>query len=459
MVTSQPCRSLFLTATLWAWLGLAPVLPADAATVNAARLDTQGSVPSADGVPIHFLDSGGSAPVTLVFLHCWSCDATYFEEQVKALASSYRVVRVDLAGHGASGLGRTSYTMQAFGEDVRAVVQTLKLTRVVLVGHSMGAVVALEAARILPETVVGIVALDTLHNAEEVLPKEQLDQLLAGMDKDFKGFVTTFVTSMFPKDADQALVARVAADMASAPPAVAISAFRGLFAFDEKAGLAAAGVPIVCINGTTFATSVETNRKYAPSFRLVTMAGVGHFPMLEKPAELNRALAQVLEQMVGPGTAPARRLVKEVEVAAPVAEVWRVWTTPVGAREFFAPLANIELVPGGAYELFFDPAAPPGQRGGEGCKVLAHIPLEMLAFEWNFPPKIPSLRDSGAKTWVVVQLFEAGPGKTRVRLTQLGWRQGKDWDDGFAYFDRAWGLVLSWLQQRFTSGPLDWKAR
>jgi uncharacterized protein YndB with AHSA1/START domain len=126
--------------------------------------------------------------------------------------------------------------------------------------------------------------------------------------------------------------------------------------------------------------------------------------------------------------------------------------------EFFAPLARIELEPGGAYELYFNPEGAPGQRGGEGCKVLSFVPMEMLSFEWNFPPKIPALRDSGAKTWVVVQLFDAGPGKTRVRLTQLGWKDGADWDAGYAYFDRAWGMVLSWLQRRFTSGPIDWKA-
>jgi len=151
-----------------------------------------------------------------------------------------------------------------------------------------------------------------------------------------------------------------------------------------------------------------------------------------------------------------RTLRKEVEVKAALPEVWSAWTTVDGVKGFFAPEARIELRPGGAYEMVFSPAAPIGQKGGEGCRVLSLLPMEMVSFEWNFPPSIPSLRGANAKTWVVVQLAETAPGMVRVRLSQLGWQHGEDWDKGFAYFDRAWGIVLERLQRRFASGPLDW---
>jgi pimeloyl-ACP methyl ester carboxylesterase/uncharacterized protein YndB with AHSA1/START domain len=450
----SPARHARLATTMF----VAALVVTAASSLTAATSSREGTAVSRDGVRIHYL-ADGFGPTALVLIHGWSCDATYWDNQVAPLAATYRVIRVDLAGHGSSGQERVAYTPAAFGEDVRAVIEAEKLERVVLVGHSMGGDVALEAARLLAGRVLAIVAIDTLQNAEESLPKEQLDRFLASMDKDFKGFAESFVRAMFPPGADPALVTRIAADMASAPPQVGKSAFRELMSYDEKAGLRNALVPIVCINGTMWPTSAQTNRKYAASFRLVTETGTGHFPMQEKPAEFNRLLLGVLGDLLGSPASEGRRIVKEVEVRASRAEVWRVWTSTTGVMEFFAPLASVDPRPGGEYEMYFGPSEPVGQRGGEGCKVLSLLPEEMLSFEWSFPPSIPALRESGARTWVVVQLADAGPGVTRVKLTQLGWQDGPEWDKGFAYFDAAWGKVLTWLQQRFATGAPEWKKR
>jgi pimeloyl-ACP methyl ester carboxylesterase len=92
---------------------------------------------SADGVPIHY-DVQGTGALALVFVHGWCCDRHSWDRQVDAFAPSYTVVRLDLAGHGASGQARTQWTMAAFGQDVVAVVEQLRLVQVVLIGHSMG---------------------------------------------------------------------------------------------------------------------------------------------------------------------------------------------------------------------------------------------------------------------------------------------------------------------------------
>ncbi|MCU0293731.1 MAG: alpha/beta fold hydrolase [Thermoanaerobaculaceae bacterium] len=429
------------------------VLGALLALPSVATATTEGSARSADGTPIHYLADGAGEPA-IIFIHCWSCDATYWDNQVPVLAPRHRVVRVDLAGHGASGLQRTRYTLPAFGEDVKAVVEQERLGKVILVGHSMGGDVMLEAARLLPGRVLGLIAVDTLNDASEKIDPKLLAAWQAAMERDFPGFVKGFVRGMIPKDADPALVERIASDMASAPPAVARSAFAELFAYDEAAGFRAAGVPILAINGTHFPTNAAGNNRYAP-FDVVYQAKVGHFGMLEAPAEFNRLLADAVARIQKGGTI-LRTLRKEVEVKASLQDVWWAWTTLDGVRTFFAPDARIELRPGGAYEMYFGPDAPAGQKGGEGCRVLSLLPMEMVSFEWSFPPSIPSLRTSGAKTWVVIQMTETAPGTVKVRLSQLGWQPGEDWEKGLAYFDRAWGVVLERLQRRFASGPLEW---
>jgi uncharacterized protein YndB with AHSA1/START domain len=83
---------------------------------------------------------------------------------------------------------------------------------------------------------------------------------------------------------------------------------------------------------------------------------------------------------------------KEVKVNASVEKAWKAWTTSEGAATFFAPKARIELTLGGRYELYFDLEAPKGSQGGEGCRVLSFLPMEMLSFEWNAPPEFPEVR-------------------------------------------------------------------
>src|SRR6185369_1373932 len=97
---------------------------------------------------------------------------------------------------------------------------------------------------------------------------------------------------------------------------------------------------------------------------------------------------------------PSQRIERDVVVHGSRAEVWKAWTTTSGAKTFFAPDANIELTPGGAYEIFFN---------------------------WNAPTKFGPLRNE--RTYVMVRFDDAANGATRVRLTHFGWRAGRDWEE------------------------------
>lgn len=146
-----------------------------------------------------------------------------------------------------------------------------------------------------------------------------------------------------------------------------------------------------------------------------------------------------------------RILRKEVVVVAPPEEVWHAWTTSAGIAGFFAPESKIELRLGGPYDLYMRMTEPDesGKRGAEGSKILSYIPHEMLSFDWTFSPAVPTLRNAGAKTHVVLRFERLEDGRTRVRFAQLGWKEGEDWDKGYAYFDRAWTSVLNSLKEHF----------
>ena len=119
---------------------------------------------------------------------------------------------------------------------------------------------------------------------------------------------------------------------------------------------------------------------------------------------------------------PERVITAGIDVPSSPADVWRAWTTKEGAEAFFAPRCNIDLKPGGPYEMLFDLDAERGKQGGEGMLVLAVQPQRMLAFTWNAPPSMPSVR--GQMTHVVVRLLETEKGETRVTLRHDGWGEG-----------------------------------
>jgi uncharacterized protein YndB with AHSA1/START domain len=161
----------------------------------------------------------------------------------------------------------------------------------------------------------------------------------------------------------------------------------------------------------------------------------------------------------GSAASAERLLVKEITVRDSLDDVWQAWTTEDGLK-FVSEKSNVELRRGGPYEWFLHlPPDDNGQRGGEGARVLAYLPKEMLAFSWRFPPAIPELRYSNETTQVVVTMKETGDGSVQVRLTAHEWQDGEAWDAGWAYFDNAWGNVLrilkAHLEQEPTAAPQD----
>jgi uncharacterized protein YndB with AHSA1/START domain len=151
-----------------------------------------------------------------------------------------------------------------------------------------------------------------------------------------------------------------------------------------------------------------------------------------------------------------RMIHKQATPPADLDAVWHAWTTIEGAATFFAPAVNIELRHGGPYEIFFFPDRPPGQRGAEGTKVLSYLPRRMLSFEWDAPPKWPAIR---AQRTIVVVLFEPVADGTQVDFYHLGWGEGAEWGEVFAYFEEAWDTIMGRLMRRFEEGPIDWENR
>ena len=277
-------------------LALAPAMLASCAArpVKNPYAFRDAAVASADGVPIHYR-AGGTGATALVFVHGWLGDAGWWEPTMRHFATRYRVVALDLAGHGRSGAGRSAWSVEHFAADVVAVADALALQRVVLIGHSMSGAIAVEAARRLGPRARLVVPVDTLNDLEWELPPELWTEFFGGLRADFPSAVEGFFrTLLFRPDSPPAVVARVVAAGRAAEPERAVRMLEASKDYDLRAAVQALAAPIHALNTDLNPTKLDTNRKYAPRFALTLLPGLAHWPMLEDPAAFQAGLEQVL---------------------------------------------------------------------------------------------------------------------------------------------------------------------
>jgi pimeloyl-ACP methyl ester carboxylesterase len=261
---------------------------------GAVAVDT---LVTSDGVSMVY-DVRGSGDPTLVFIHCWACDREFWRGQLDSFAVDHRVVALDLPGHGLSGRNRAQWSITGLGADVAALVTALDLPRVVLVGHSMGAPVALAAASRLRGKVAGVVCVDALQDVEFRMDDSTIAPIVGMLSQNFAGGIGMMMQVMFAGSGDTATARWVQAKAVTADTGVALPLMRSFGGLDFATLLADAGAPVRCINAVpvgpmAIPTRVDNNRKYG-DFDAVMMDSVGHFLHLERPAEFNARLREIL---------------------------------------------------------------------------------------------------------------------------------------------------------------------
>lgn len=277
-------------------LSLVLLIGTAAAHSRGDSAGAQGVATSSDGIRISY-DVHGSGTPALVLVHGWSCDRGYWAGQVPHFSQAFKVVTIDLAGHGASGTNRDKWTMPAFGADVAAVVEQLDLKRVVLIGHSMGGDVIVEAAKRLRQRVDGLIWVDVYRQIATPRTREQVDAIMAPFRANFAPTTRDFVYSMFRAGADRSLADWVATDMSSAPPVVALGAMESALTFDREiaAALQRLKLPVVAINADYRPTDVKSLQRHGVD--VLIMQDSDHFLQMEAPERFNVLLRQAIDSV------------------------------------------------------------------------------------------------------------------------------------------------------------------
>jgi pimeloyl-ACP methyl ester carboxylesterase len=261
-------------------------------------------VVSQDGSPIHYVDEG-AGDMPLLLIHGWSCDLTFWREQIGPLSARTRVLALDLPGHGQSGAPKVRYTQERFADAVIAVMDRAGVEKAVLVGHSMGLSVIRQVALRHPERVAGLVIVD---GAMFDVPEDEegvrvwLAQMEAFVDN-FRGpgsekFKVGFIDSMHGRDTPDALKKEVREKVKATPDWVRVSAMEEFIDPANWRG-GPVSVPTLAVYARTdelppdFEASLQ---RMFPDLAYVLWDGPGHFLMMERGADLNNLVLDFLQR-------------------------------------------------------------------------------------------------------------------------------------------------------------------
>jgi len=99
--------------------------------------------------------------------------------------------------------------------------------------------------------------------------------------------------------------------------------------------------------------------------------------------------------------------------------------------------ADVEAMPGGKYELFWEPDDPEN-NSNIGCKILAVEKPTYLNFEWKGPKQFKHFMNTADPLTNVTVIFIPKNNKTDVVLIHTGWRNSEEWEQARQYFINAW---------------------
>ena len=144
---------------------------------------------------ISYSDSGKGNAVVL--LHGFLENQTMWQDLVPELSKKFRIITIDLLGHGQTECMGYVHSMEDNATIVQAVLSKLRIRKAIFVGHSMGGYVALAFAELYPENVKGLVLLNSTSKADSEERKANRNRAIKAVKKDYTTFVRLSIANLF----------------------------------------------------------------------------------------------------------------------------------------------------------------------------------------------------------------------------------------------------------------------
>lgn len=144
---------------------------------------------------INFQDIG--AGNVIVLLHGFMESLKIWDKIAEVLAESFRVISIDLPGHGKSSIIADTHPMELMAEEVKNILEILGINKCILVGHSMGGYVSMAFADLYPNLLKGLVLFHSHASADTSEAKIKRDRTIKVVGKDHINFIKEFIPDLY----------------------------------------------------------------------------------------------------------------------------------------------------------------------------------------------------------------------------------------------------------------------
>ncbi|GMQ93315.1 MAG: alpha/beta hydrolase [Acidimicrobiia bacterium] len=253
-----------------------------------------------NGIDLHYTDAGEPERDAVLLIHGLGSSSGDWEYQLPVLTASYRVIAVDLRGHGSSSKPPGPYSITMFADDVAALIEDLDIGPCHVVGLSLGAMTALELAATRPDLVRSAVV---VNSGADFIPKTLKDRALVwqrlalvrtvGIEK-----VARLVADRtLPGDEHAELRNRVIESLAANDKAAYLASMKAIVGWSVHDRLDRITSPVLVVASELDYSSVESKQQIvdqAQDARMVVVKGARHLLPVEKPDEFNKILVDWL---------------------------------------------------------------------------------------------------------------------------------------------------------------------
>lgn len=257
-----------------------------------------------EGAEICFDIAGSGAPVVL--LHPFPVHHEFWLPLAPQLSNRYRLIMPDLRGHGASGLGAGSASMQKHAADVARVMTAAGVVRAPLIGVSIGGYVIFEFWRRFRERVSALVLCNTKAGADTPQARagrlQSADDVLkTGTEVFFEGMLQKVLAETTRKSRPD-LVDGALRMMRKMSPEDVAGVQRGMAERPDSIPTAQTiNVPTLLITGdedsATGVAEAEVMKQNIRGSEMKVVAKAGHYSPWEQPEEVGRLLRQFLDRV------------------------------------------------------------------------------------------------------------------------------------------------------------------
>jgi 3-oxoadipate enol-lactonase len=254
----------------------------------------------ANGITFNYEIEGPEGAPWIMFSNSLATNLSMWDPQAADFKGSFRVLRYDQRGHGATDAPAGRYTYPQYVADTVALLDALEIARTHFVGLSMGGATALALAELHPDRVDHVVVCDSPCMSTPASAQQWEERIAMAQKGGMEALVDSTLARWFPPETMAAKpphVERVRAMILTTPVNGFIGGSAALADHNYNGAVATVTRPVLFIagskDGVTPAAMQDMQKRLAGS-RYAELEGAGHISNLDRPAEFTRAVQKFI---------------------------------------------------------------------------------------------------------------------------------------------------------------------